>query len=42
MARLIEKHGDARLTDLLRTLAPCPKASVYDRCRAIYEGLAAQ
>jgi hypothetical protein len=42
---LIEQHGDAKLTDLLRTLADCPKArslSVYDRCRAVYEGLAAR
>jgi hypothetical protein len=32
--------GDARLTDLL--LADCPKArsaSIYDRCKARYEGL---
>ena len=26
VARLLEKHGDARLTDLLQTLADCPKA----------------
>jgi hypothetical protein len=40
---LIERHGaDAKLTDLLVTLADCPKArsfSVYDRCKAVYEGL---
>jgi len=44
VARLLEAHGDARLTDLLATLATCPKAqstSVYDRCRAVYEGLKA-
>jgi len=37
--RLIERHGDARLTDLLVTLADCPKArsiSVHDRCKAVY------
>jgi hypothetical protein len=35
------EHGDAKLTDLLVTLADCPKArsvSVYDRCKAVYEG----
>jgi hypothetical protein len=38
--RLIAKHGDARLTDLRQTLANCPKAqsaSIYDRCKAVYE-----
>jgi hypothetical protein len=43
VARLMAEYGDdARLTDLLATLASCPKAlsaSVYDRCRAVYEGL---
>jgi hypothetical protein len=36
------EHGDARLTDLLQTLADCPKmqsANIYDRCKARYEGL---
>jgi hypothetical protein len=36
------EHGDAKLTDLLVTLADCPKArsvSVYDRCKAVYAGL---
>ena len=36
VARLIEKHGDARLTDLLQMLADCPKArspSIYDVLR---------
>jgi hypothetical protein len=40
--RLMAEHGDAKLTDLLVTLADCPKArsaSVYDRCKAVYEGL---
>jgi hypothetical protein len=35
VARLIEEHGDAKLT--------CPKArsaSIQDRCKAVYEGLA--
>ena len=26
VARLVELHGDAKLTDLLQTLANCPKA----------------
>ena len=42
MARLIQEHGDAKLTDLLVTLANCPKARsarMYDRCKAVYEGL---
>jgi hypothetical protein len=42
--RLIETHGDARLTDLRAMLANCPKAqsaSIHDRCKVRYEGLAA-
>ena len=42
VARLIAVHGaDAKLTDLLLTLANCEKArsfSVYDRCKAKFEG----
>jgi hypothetical protein len=41
--RLMAEHGDAKMTVLLRTLADCPKArsaSVYDRCKAVFEGLA--
>jgi len=38
VARLIDEHGDAKLTDLLQTLADCPKAKA--RCKAVYEGLA--
>ena len=44
VTKLLEEHGDAKLTDLLVTLADCPKtrsASVRDRCKAVYEGLAA-
>jgi len=44
VARLLEQHVDARLTDLLGMLAACPKAGspgVYDRCEETYEGLAA-
>jgi hypothetical protein len=41
--KLIAEHGaDAKLTDLLVTLADCEKArsvSVHDRCKAVYEGL---
>ena len=40
--RLIAAHGaDAKLTELLMTLANCEKArsfSVYDRCKARFEG----
>ena len=42
VARLIEEHGDAKMTELLVTLADCPKARsarIYERCRAVYEGL---
>ena len=41
VARLMEKYGDAKLTELLETLANCPKAisTIYDRCKAVYEGL---
>jgi hypothetical protein len=41
--RLMAEHGDAKLTDLLTALADCPSArsaSIYDRCKAVYEGLA--
>ena len=41
--RLMAEHGIAKLTELLVTLANCPKArstSVHDRCKAVYEGLA--
>lgn len=40
VARLIDEHGDPKLTDLLLTLADCPKTrtvSINDRCRAVYE-----
>jgi hypothetical protein len=40
--RLMAEHGDAKLTDLLATLANCEKArsiSAHDRCKAVYEGL---
>jgi hypothetical protein len=42
--KLMAEHGDAKLTDLLVTLANCEKArsiSVHDRCKAVYEGLQA-
>jgi len=42
VARLMEEHGDAKLTDLLQTLADCQKArsaSIHNRCKAVYEGL---
>ncbi|HZZ23330.1 MAG TPA: hypothetical protein VFE60_12485 [Roseiarcus sp.] len=43
VARLMEQYSDAKLTDLLQTLANCPKArsaSIHDRCKAVFEGLA--
>jgi hypothetical protein len=42
VARLIAKHGDAKILFLLSTLANCPKTqstNIYDRCKARYEGL---
>jgi hypothetical protein len=42
VAKLMERDGDAKLTDLLLTLADCPKAhsaSIHVRCKAVYEGL---
>ena len=39
VTKLIEQHGDAKLTDLLVTVADCAKtrsASVHDRCKAVY------
>jgi hypothetical protein len=35
----MDRCGDAKLTDLLLTLAVCPKArsaSIHDRCKAAY------
>jgi hypothetical protein len=40
--RLINEHGDKKLTHLLPTLASCPKSrstSIYDGCTVVYEGL---
>ena len=40
--RLMAEYGDAKLTDLLKTLANCPiarSASIHDRCKAVYSGL---
>jgi hypothetical protein len=42
VARLMAKHGDAKLTDLLPVLANCSRttnsaASIYDRCKAGFE-----
>ena len=42
VAKLMEQHGDAKLTDLLQEFAGCPKArsaSIHDRCKAVYKGL---
>ena len=44
VARLVEEHGDAKLTDLLQTLASCPKTrspSIHDQCKVVYVGLMA-
>jgi hypothetical protein len=38
--RLMAEHGDAKLTDLLVTLAGCREArsvSIHDRCKGVYE-----
>ena len=39
--RLIDEYGDAKLTDLLSTLANCSRvtnsASIYDRCKAGFD-----
>ena len=43
VARFMERHGDAKMTDLLQTLANCPKArsaNIHDRSRAVFERLA--
>ena len=40
--RLMGRHGDAKLTDLLQMLANCPKArsvSVHERCKVVFEQL---
>jgi hypothetical protein len=42
VARLMAKHGDARLTDFLLDLGQCEEArslSIHDRCKAPYESL---
>ena len=42
VAKLMEQHCNVKLTDLLLTLANCPKAhsaSIYDRCKAVYDQL---
>jgi hypothetical protein len=39
--RLVEEYGDAKLTNLLETLASCPKTrspSIHDQCKVVYEG----
>jgi hypothetical protein len=41
--RLVEEYGDAKLTDLLQTLASCPKtrsASIHDQCKGAHGWLA--
>jgi hypothetical protein len=42
VARLIAKHGDAKILYVLAELTNCPKvqsSDIYDRCKARYEGL---
>ena len=42
VARLVEEHGDANLTELIVTLTNCPKArsaSIHERCKAVFERL---
>ena len=41
VARLVEEHGDAKLTELLVTLANCPRShslSIYDTVRSGLRG----
>ena len=41
VSKLMEQHGDAKLTDLLQALADCPRArsvNIHDRCKAVYVG----
>ena len=41
VVRLMERHGDAKMTDLLQTLAHCPKVrsvNIHNRCAAVFEG----
>lgn len=43
VAKLVEEHGDRKLTDLLLRLANCPKTqttNLHGRCGSVYEGLA--
>ena len=43
--RLMAEHGDAKPTDLLTTLADCPRRgsrASTTRCKTVYEGLAAR
>jgi hypothetical protein len=38
----MQQYGDAKLTDLLRALADCPKAvaaNVHDPCKTVHAGL---
>ena len=38
VAKLMAEHGDAKLTDLLQTLADCQKArsaSIHDLCKSV-------
>jgi hypothetical protein len=40
VARLLAQHGDAKLPDLLETLADSKRArdgGIYDRCKAVYD-----
>jgi hypothetical protein len=40
--RLMPEHVDTKLTDLLATLADCPRARserIHDHCKARHEGL---
>jgi hypothetical protein len=42
VTRLMERHGDAKLTDLLVEIAKCPKArsaSIHERCKVVFEKL---
>jgi hypothetical protein len=39
VARLMERHGDAKMTDLLQALANCPKARSANYPRSVQRGI---
>jgi hypothetical protein len=39
VARLMERHGDAKMTDLLQTLANCPEGTLGQYPRSVQGGI---